>query len=323
MAVLGSGGFTYDASVDDFGRLPDGWTYREAASVAVDSRDNVYVFNRGEHPVVVFDSEGKFLRSWGEGVFTNPHGVAPGPDDTMFCIDAGDHTVRKYGLDGRLLMTVGAEGKPTPRLSGEPFNAPTDVAVDPRNGDFYVSDGYSNARVHKYDPDGRHLLSWGQSGTDPGEFNTVHNVATDRDGWVYVADRENQRVQVFNPKGRFEAQWLNLAPAACIYVEQTGDELVYVGEFYGGIPENPTGLGNWTGRRLGPRVSILDKQGNVLTRVGDEPRGEQAGRFFAPHGITVDSTGDIYVAEVSWSVYGSKLESPREVRTIQKLVRRR
>jgi DNA-binding beta-propeller fold protein YncE len=195
--------------------------------------------------------------------------------------------------------------------------------MDWRNGDFYVSDGYSNARVHKYDADGRHLLSWGQSGTDAGEFNTVHNVATDKDGWVYVADRENNRVQVFGPDGKFEAQWGNLAAASCLYIERSGDELVYLGEFYAGIPENPGGMGNWTGRRLGPRVSILDKSGNLVTRVGDQPIGEEPGQFIAPHGIAVDSRGDIYVAEVSFSAYGTRQDPPREARTLQKLVRRR
>jgi DNA-binding beta-propeller fold protein YncE len=323
MATLGDAGHTYDVSGEDFGALPDGWTYREAAGIAVDDRDNLYVFNRGGHPVIVLDRDGKVLRSWGEGVFTNPHGIAWGPDDALYCVDAGDHTVRKFSPEGKLLMTLGASGKPSGRLSGDPFNGPTHVAVDWRNGDFYVSDGYSNARVHKYDADGRHLLSWGQSGTDAGEFNTVHNVATDKDGWVYVADRENNRVQVFGPDGKFEAQWGNLAAASCLYIERSGDELVYLGEFYAGIPENPGGMGNWTGRRLGPRVSILDKSGNLVTRVGDQPIGEEPGQFIAPHGIAVDTRGDIYVAEVSFSAYGTRQDPPREARTLQKLVRRR
>jgi hypothetical protein len=323
MAVIGGAGFEYDASEDNFGDLPDGWGYREAAGVAVDANDNVYVYNRDEHPVIVFDRNGKFLRSWGEGVFAMPHGIATGPDETIFCIDAGDHTVRKFTNDGKLLMTLGTANKPAGRLSGKPFRNPTHVAVDWGTGEFYVSDGYSNASVHKYDPDGNHLLSWGQSGTGPGEFNTVHNVATDKDGLVYIADRENHRVQVFASDGRYITQWGNLAMASCIDIERTGDEIVYVGEFFAGIRENPAGMGNWTGQRLGPRVTILDKGGNILTRVGDMPIGEAAGQFIAPHGIAVDSHGDVYVAEVSYSVLGGTLEPPRDVKTIQKLVRRR
>lgn len=323
MAVIGGAGFEFEASEGNFGDLPDGWGYREAAGVAVDANDAVYVYNRDEHPVIVFDKNGKFLRSWGEGVFGNPHGIATGPDETIFCIDAGDHTVRKFSNDGKLLMTLGTPNKPAERLSGKPFRNPTHVAVDWSTGEFYVSDGYSNASVHKYDPDGNHLLSWGQSGTGPGEFNTVHNVATDKDGLVYIADRENHRVQVFASDGRYITQWGNLAMASCIDIERTGDEIVYVGEFFAGIRENPAGMGNWTGQRLGPRVTILDKGGNILTRVGDMPVGEAAGQFIAPHGIAVDSHGDVYVAEVSYSVLGGTLEPPREVKTIQKLVRRR
>ncbi len=323
MTVIGGAGFEYDASEENFGELPDGWGYREAAGVAVDASDNVYVFNRDEHPVIVYDRNGKFLRSWGEGVFGNPHGIATGPNETIFCIDAGDHTVRKFTQDGKLLMTIGTANKPAGRLSGEPFRNPTHLAVDWATGELYVSDGYSNASVHKYDPNGNHLLSWGQSGTGPGEFNTVHNVATDKDGLVYIADRENHRVQVFTSAGRYITQWGNLAMASCIDIERTGDEIVYVGEFFAGIRENPAGMGNWTGKRLGPRVTIMDKGGNILTRVGDMPIGEAAGQFIAPHGIAVDSHGDVYVAEVSYSVLGGTLEPTREVKTIQKLVRRR
>ena len=216
MAIIGSGEYTYQVSGEDWGTLPDGWTYKEATAVAVDARDNVYVFNRGNHPVIVFDRDGKFLRSWGEGIFTNPHGVAVGPDDTVFCVDASDHTVRKYTTEGKLLMTIGTEGKGAPPMSGDPFSLPTHVAVDPRNGDLYVADGYSNARVHKYTPDGRLLFSWGESGTNPGQFNVVHNIATDLDGWLYVADRENRRIQVFDPNGKYETQWGTCpGPPAC------------------------------------------------------------------------------------------------------------
>ena len=125
--------------------------------------DNVYVFNRSDHPVIVLDRDGNFLRSWGEGVFTTPHGAATGVDDSIFLIDAGDHTVRKFSLDGKLLMTLGEAGKPSGRMSGDPFFGPTHVAVHPGNGHVYVSDGYSNARVHEFNPDGGLVKSWGRS----------------------------------------------------------------------------------------------------------------------------------------------------------------
>ena len=315
MVSIGSGNFTYEVSGQNWGDMPEDWTYKEATAVAVDSKDNVYVFNRGTHPMIVFDPEGNVLRTWGDGIFTNPHGVTIGPDDSVYCVDNFDHTVRKFSPDGKLLMTLGAENQHSPAMSGIPFNEPTHLAVDYHTGDLYVADGYANARVHKFSPDGRLLFSWGDSGTDPGQFNIVHNIVTDKDGWVYVADRENHRIQVFDSNGKYEAQWVNLSRAACIYVDHRGDQLVYVGEYYGGIQTNVAG------KRLGPRVSVLDLKGNVLARVGDLSYGDEPGRFYSPHGIAADSKGDIYVAEVSWSDYGSRMDPPRELRSLQKLVR--
>ena len=150
MVILGAGRFTYEVSGEDWGNLPEGWSYKEATAVAVDSHVDVHVFNRGSHPMIVFSSDGNVLRAWGEGVFSNAHGVAIGPDDSVYCVDNGDHTVRKFTPEGKLLMTLGVPGKPALPMSGDPFSSPTQVAVDLRNGDLYVSDGYSNARVHKY-----------------------------------------------------------------------------------------------------------------------------------------------------------------------------
>ena len=314
MAVLGSGRFTYEVSGEDWGNLPEGWTYKEATAVAVDSKDNVYVFNRGGHPVIVYDSEGNFLRSWGEDIFSMPHGIAIGPDDSVYCVDSGDHTVRKLTPEGKLLMTLGEKDKPTPQMSGKPFNRPTHAAVDPRNGNLLVSDGYSNARVHRYSPDGEYLSSWGESGTDPGQFNIVHNIAVDRDGMVYVGDRENRRVQVFDSSGRFQAQFVNLSRTAAVCVDNDG--LVYIGEYFAGIGSNDLGT------RLGPRVTIMDKDGNVLARLSEQPSGDEPGRFYAPHGICVDSAGNIYVAEVSWAEYGRLMEPPTVLRSMQKLVKK-
>lgn len=315
MITLGTGSFTYEVSGENWGSLPKDWTYKEATAVAVDSKDNVYVFNRGTHPIVVFDSGGNLLRTWGDGVFTNPHGITIGPDDSVYCIDNGDHSVRKFSLEGQLLLTLQA-GHPAPLMSGDPFNMPTHIALDPNNGDIYVADGYSNARVHKYSPDGRLLFSWGDSGTDPGHFNIVHNIATDKEGLVYVADRENQRIQVFDPNGKFLSQWENLSRAACICMDNTDNPLVYVGEYFCGIGSNATG------KNLGPRVSVMDLQGKILARLSNQSYGDEPGRFYAPHGIAVDSNGSIYVAEVSWSEFGHSMDPPREPRSFQKLIKK-
>ena len=314
MATLGQDKFTYEV-IENWAKLPNDWTFKEVGGVGADARDNVYVFSRGAHPMMVFDRDGNFLRSWGEGLFPRAHGVTMGPDETMFLTDDGDHTVRKCTLDGKVLFTLGTSGKPAPFMSGEPFHRCTHVAIDPRNGDFYVSDGYGNARVHKYTPDGKLLFSWGESGTDPGEFNIVHNIATDKDGWVYVADRENHRVQVFDPNGKFETQWVNMARPCGLYLDQPSG-LAYIGELGAAIGPNAKA------RKLGPRVSIYDTGGQVLARLGEGPEGEEPGLFIAPHGICIDSRGDIYVGEVSWTHTGSRLNPPREIRSLQKLARK-
>ena len=166
MVELGSGDYLYETSGEDWGNLPDDWTYKEATAVAVDEKDNVYVFNRGTHPMVVLNSEGDVIDTWGDGQFSNPHGVTIGPDGNVYCVDNADHTVRKYTAGGELLMELQA-GRPAPAMSGDPFSTPAHLAVDARNGNMYVADGYSNARVHKYDPDGRLLQ------IDPAQFEGV------------------------------------------------------------------------------------------------------------------------------------------------------
>jgi NHL repeat len=295
-----------------WGRLPEGWSYVEATSVGVDSRDNVYVFNRGAHPVVVFDREGNFLRAWGEGMFRRPHGITVGPDDALWLTDDHHQTVRRFTTDGRLRLTIGTPDRAAARESGEPFNGPTHVALCPRTGAVYVSDGYGNSRVHKYDPEGRHLLSWGEGGTDPGRFNIPHNIATDADGLVYVADRENHRVQVFDGEGRYLGQWNNLHRPCALFVDRRQDDLFFVGELGSDYAVNAH-VPN-----IGNRVSVLRRSGELVTRIGDRFAGEGPGQFVAPHGCAVDSRGALYVAEVAWTRTGSREKPPREIRSLQK-----
>ncbi len=316
MVQLGSGEYTYEVSGDNWGELPEGWVYREATAVAVDSSDNVYVFNRGGHPVIVYDSEGKFLRSWGEDIFATPHGITIGPDDSVYCVDTGDSTVRKLTTDGELIFTLGDPGKPAPPMSGEPFGRPTHVGVNPANGTLYVADGYANAHVHTYDPDGNYIGTWGESGTDEGQLNIVHNIDIDSNGYVYIGDRENHRVQIFDENGNYETQWVNMSRAAAVYIDKRGEsDIVYVGEYFAGIGSNAIGTD------LGPRVSIYQTDGTLLARVGRESYGDESGRFYSPHGIAVDSKGDVYVAEVAYSDYGMHMDPPRELRSMQKLVK--
>jgi DNA-binding beta-propeller fold protein YncE len=285
-----------------WGKLPDGWSFIEATAVAVDSQDNVYVYNRGAHPVIIFDRHGKFLRSWGEGMTSRAHGITIGPDDTVWL----------YTADGKLLLSIGDPDRPSPAHSGKPFNRPTHVALSPQTGDLYISDGYGNSRVHKYDPKGRPLFSWGEPGTDPGCFNIPHNIATDAEGLVYVADRENHRVQVFDAKGHYQYQINNLHRACAVYVDRGNGGRIFVGELPTHLPVNAA-VPN-----IGARVSVLTLKGDLLARVGGKFMGEGPGEFIAPHGIVMDSHGDFYVAEVAFTAKGRHENPPREIRSLQK-----
>lgn len=300
--------------VEDWAKLPAGWSFVEVAGVAVDAQDNVYAFSRGPHKVIVFDKDGNFLRSWGEDIFSErTHGIHIGPDGSVWCADDGLHTVRKFTPEGVPLMTLGKDREPSPAWSGTPFNRPTHMAVSPNTGEVYVTDGYGNARVHKYTVDGRYIRSWGEPGVDPGQFIRPHNVVVDRNEDVYIADRENHRVQVFDGEGRLKAVWHDIHRPDGICMD--GEGHFYVGELNGmGGMEGCPGLGH--------RVTIYDLNGVRLAIYGDPVEGDGPGQFVAPHGIAVDSRGDVYVAEVSYTIKGSRLNPPREMRSLRKLVRR-
>jgi DNA-binding beta-propeller fold protein YncE len=313
--IVGSGSFTYEA-LPAWPKLPDGVTFRETPGVAVDSRDRVYALTRNvEHPVMVFDRDGTFLTSFGKGIFGPfTHGIFIGPDDSLYCTDAGQHFIAKLTPEGRLLVTLGTPGQPAPRWAGEPFHLPTHAAVSPVTGAIYVSDGYGNSRIHKFTPDGRHLLSWGETGIDAGQFIAPHNIAVDADDNVYVADRECHRVQVFDADGRFLSMWNNIYRPDGMTLAWDGN--VYIGELNG-----IEGVGMSDAPGLGHRVSILSRQGELLARFGDPEEGDEPGKFIAPHGIAVDSHGDIYVAESSFTIRGRRLDPPRELRSLSKLRR--
>src|SRR6478736_6967432 len=275
--ILGSGEHRYRV-VENWATLPAGWNLTDVASVAVDSKDRVYVFNRGEHPMVVLNRDGPFIKSWGEGLFRRAHGLHIDAHDNLYCTDDGDHTVRRCTTDGKIDLTIGIPGKPAPFMSGEPFHRCTHTALSPK-GDIYVSDGYGNARVHKFSPAGKLLMSWGESGTEPGQFNLVHNISCDPDGWVYVADRENHRIQVFDGNGRYEAQFNNLHRPCGIFMPYCTCPICYVGEL------GPATRTNRNYPNLGPRVSIIDNKGNLLARIGGQHPGTGPEDYLGPHGV--------------------------------------
>ncbi|HTO61690.1 MAG TPA: peptidyl-alpha-hydroxyglycine alpha-amidating lyase family protein [Bradyrhizobium sp.] len=316
--VLGAGEHRYRV-VENWAKLPDGWQLTDVASVAVDSKDRVYVFNRGDHPMIVFDRDGNFLKAWGEGLFARAHGLHIDADDNLYCTDDGDHTVRKCSADGKVLLTIGLPHKPAAYMSGEPFHRCTHTALSPQ-GEIYVSDGYGNARVHKYTPGGKLIASWGEPGSDPGQFNIVHNIAADADGFVYVADRENHRVQVFDGNGRYETQWNNLHRPCALCCCGGKQPTFVIGELGPGMSVN------LRVPNLGPRLTIVDAKGKRVARLGGENGpGLETGKFLAPHGIALDSRGDIYVGEVgvtNWKTSFPDTEMPAAVRShrcLQKL----
>lgn len=319
--------------VEGWEQLPGGFRHADVAGVAVDSRDRVFILTRSEARVIVYNANGTFAASWGEGMFTpRAHGISIASDDTVYCVDDGRHVVFHFDGAGSLLSTIG-----TPNVAsdsgfrgesagydtasqlksithgGPPFNRPTNLAVAP-NGDVYVSDGYGNARVHRFDSSGRLIQSWGEPGTGPGEFNLPHGIAVALDGSVMVADRENDRVQLFSPEGDYLEEWTDVQRPTHIAIDQEGR--VYVSELWRRT-EDYSFRNGWIKEDQHGRVSIYGPSGKLLVRLGGPDRCAP-GNFIAPHGISVDSRGDLYVAEVTQSFAGRRGLVPDGCHTLQK-----
>src|SRR5260370_38318234 len=189
--------------IPDCFQLPPGEHRVEPAGVAINSKGHIYIFHRGRHPLMEFDSSGKFLRSIADDLFVTAHMVRVDTEDNIWTTDVGSHVVLKLSSEGRVLLALGRM-----RVPGDDvlhFNQPTDVASD-RDGNIYVTDGYGNSRVLKFDRYGSPLLGWGMKGSGSGQFDTPHTIAIDGDR-VYVSDREKARIQVFDTNGRFLQEW--------------------------------------------------------------------------------------------------------------------
>lgn len=328
MTQISVGTGTFRFLVDEsWAKFPASGVSGEAVGVACDSRDRVYVFLRGPHPVQVFERDGTPVASWGEGVFVRPHGIFIGPDDTVYCTDDFGHTVRAFSTDGKLRLTLGVSGQPsdtgatsidyrTIQRAGPPFNYPTNMALGPA-GDVYVADGYGNARVHRFAPDGRLIQSWGEPGSGPSQFLVPHGIAVDRAGTVYVADRENSRIQLFTDAGIYAGEWTDVARPCQIFIASAG--WIYVAELGFRAGRWP-GTGAAPAGAVGGRVSIFDRAGVLHARWGGGDRPCDPGDFFAPHGIWADSRGDLYVAEVTLSGGARTGMVPGSCHTFQKFV---
>ena len=281
--TVGSGAHTFEV-IEDWARVPEGWS-ASMASVTVDSQDRVYGFCRGEHPVIVFDRNGNFLGSWGEGLFRFPHDIHADHEDNIWIIDRDHGQVFKFTPDGRLLQTIGTRGYRSDTgadgtfsstaykqvtHAGGPFNLPTGIAVL-KSGDLFISDGYANCRVHHFSADGRLLHSWGEPGSGPGQFMLPHDVWVDSRGRVLVADRENDRVQVFSQEGQYIGVWpTRLIGGAAFWVD--AEDIVY-------MPEHNSG-----------NFSVLTLDGELLARWG-------SANCRSCHSVSGDSQGNIYFAQ--------------------------
>lgn len=274
MTTVGSGDFIYEV-VDDWAKTPDGWAIGQAEP-ACDSQDRVYVFNRGDHPLMVFDRDGSFQGEWGREYLTDAHGIYISGEDHIYLPVRESHAIVKCTLDGKPLMTMGVWDAPsdtggarpdgTMWKAAGPFNRCTDIALAP-NGDLFVSDGYANSRVHKFSPDGRLLHSWGRPGKrGPGEFHIPHGIWVHWDGRVMVCDRENNRIQLFTGDGEYLGMWTDLARPCDIFVDHDG--IAYVVE-------------------LDAFMTILNMDGEVLAKVDIGGAGG--------HAVWADSRGDLYI----------------------------
>lgn len=264
--------------VPDFLKLPSNLYFSEVSGVALNSKGHVFVFQREAHPLVEFDENGNFVRTMGEGLFTRPHGLRIDGADNIWVTDNGAHFVLKLSPEGRVEMVLGQ--KEYPGDDHTHFNGPDDVAFG-KSGEIYVADGEGNSRIVKFERDGHFLKAWGRKGSDAGEFRLPHTIATDDQGLVYVGDRENARIQVFDADGNFRMQWPDIGHPYGIFVS----------------PEQHI----WVVDAEASRVSESDRNGKVLGSFGTPGRGP--GQFAGAHALAVTPKKEVFVAEVfNWRV---------------------
>jgi len=279
--ILGSGDFKYEL-VEDWLKVPEYFDLEDPVDIAVNSKGRIYVTSRGNHPVLIFNSDGSFVSCWGEGYFVDPHGVWIGPDDSVYVTDRQMHVVEKFTPGGERLMTLGTRGRSTAIMLRKPFNEPTDAAIGP-SGDLFVCDGYGNFLVHRFSADGKLLKTWGDCGNGPGQFSLPHRLAIDGKGIVYVCDRTAGRIQVFTPEGEFVDMWTGMNWPQDLAINQKNG-IAYVIESQLWPPFHP-------------KLTIRDLNGKIISSWGEEKHnGETV--LDNSHSIALDSQGSIYVAEI-------------------------
>ncbi len=260
-ATIGAGEFRYEYQ-PGWARLLSGMTLQGPSGVAVDSTDHVYVFQRQGPAVLKFDRGGSIQGVWQrqDGVPADAHHIHVGPDDTVYLTDRDAHQVLMYDTAGHLLRSLGTRDQAAMQA---PFNHPADVCVAP-SGELYVADGYGNSSVHRFSATGDYITSFGSPGSGPGQFRVPHSIRVSQDSRVYVADRENHRVQVFTSEGDFLAEWTDFKCPMGVHID--ANQVVYVTDQI-------------------PRISMYTLDGELLAR----------GRTFeGAHQVYTDSEGSIY-----------------------------
>lgn len=260
-------------------RLPDGTRMGAPSSVAFDARGHMIVFNRGPQPLMEFDARGTFVRGFGDGLYVRPHGMRIDADGNIWTTDVNGHTVTKMNGAGNVLLTLGTRGQPgnwDEAAGTRLLYEPADVAFG-SGGDLFVVQGHGrgDGRVLRFDRTGRYLKSWGGKGSADGQFDQPHSILVDRQGLVYVADRENRRVQIFDNDGRFIKSW-RFAGLPCGLLVGP-DQQIYLASGFSG------------------QILRLDANGTAVAAMGQP--GKRLGEFGEAHYLAIAPSGDIYVAD--------------------------
>jgi DNA-binding beta-propeller fold protein YncE len=259
--------------------LPPGFELGQVASVAIDARGHLYVLNRGDEALLEFDADGGFIRAFGEGLFERAHSLTIAPDGNFWVTDVSGQTVVKLDAQGRVLMTLGTRGQSgqwDEAAGAHLFDEPTDVALGP-DGSIFVSQGHGRGepRVFKFDANGKYLKSWGGRGALPWQFAVAHSLSID-DGLVYVADRENRRILVFDLEGEFVKGWIYKGMACSLTF--AADRHIYMTTGFDG------------------QLVELDRDGRVLGVTGRP--GEGLNEYGEAHDLAVGADGAVYIADV-------------------------
>jgi DNA-binding beta-propeller fold protein YncE len=270
------------------------------SGVAVDAEDNVWVLARTSPPVQVYRPDGRFVRAWGEGLLGSPHQIKLDRQGNVWLADSGRNVIVQCTAEGRVLRTLGTKGEAG--CDERHFDKPTDMAVTP-GGEVFVADGYGNARVVHFDKDGKFVKAWGRLGTKPGELSLPHGIALDSQGRLYVADRNNARIQVFAQDGKLLDQWRNVLVPCALWMTK-GDQLWACGSSPMAWRPDDNVLG------YPPKDQIFmkfDTSGKLL-QLWSVPKGEDGqerpGELNWVHGLAVDSKGNIYAVDV----YGKRAQ---------------